>query len=74
MTQPGLHSGYSWWWLAWFTLFVVVETAAIISGEPGRTLTAHVRWLMLEHKWVASAVAALLGWLFFHFIVETYLK
>lgn len=65
---------FSWLWIAWGAVFVVVEAVALVRKDrpaKPRTLTANVRWLIqgagVWHMTARGALIVLLAWLPWHF-------
>ena len=71
---------WAWVWAAWFGLFAVFETIALLTRKNGATLTANLRrWLALtadardtDRYWRVKRLAflAFLSWLAGHFILK----
>ena len=71
---------WAWVWAAWFALFAVFETIALLTRKEGATLTANVRrWLALtadakdkDKYWKLKRLAFLsfMAWLAGHFLLK----
>lgn len=71
MKKPWRQRLWPWLWLGWLAMFVVLEAIAIVDKARDDTLSEQV-WALVSHNpglW-GSAVAILLGWLAWHFLVE----
>lgn len=64
-----LNNTFTWLWLAWGGLFVVIEGAALLNKKRGDTLSEHI-WFLRSRKVGRFVVPAFLGWLAYHFLVE----
>lgn len=52
-------SGYTIAWLAWLAAFGVIEGVALVSKQPGSTLSEHVwRWFAIQ----TGSTGKLSGW------------
>ncbi len=58
--------GYAW--IAWMVTFVVLETIALVRKLRGGTMTLTY---FTEHHVPRWMLAAFLGWLSFHFLIDT---
>jgi len=61
--------GFTWAWILWALAFVGIEGAALANKRRGDTLSEHV-WRIRAHKAGRWGLAAFLGWLVYHFLVE----
>ncbi len=61
--------GFTWAWILWGAAFCVIEGAALANRRRGDTLSEHV-WLLRSRKAGRWGLAAFLGWLAYHFLVE----
>lgn len=61
-------SGWSIFWLTWASIGLIAEIAALISRQPGATLSAQV-W-SLRGSGFFSIIVFFLGWLIYHFVWE----
>jgi hypothetical protein len=62
---------WRWLWAAWLALFLILEGIAVADPDRGDTLSEQV-WALITSNpglW-GSAVAILLGWLAWHFLIE----
>jgi len=69
--KPWYRRFWSWAWIGWILIFVVLETVAILDRDRSDTLSEQV-WALVTINpglWGAG-IAILLGWLFFHFLIE----
>lgn len=69
-----------WYWWAWLGAFAVPEFIALGTGHPGNTFSDFV-WKVCdvlpgqtfwEWSFAHLALAALMFWLFFHFVFELF--
>ena len=57
-------------WLALGLAFLLLEGWTLVDGVPGNTLSGEVQALARTHPWAYGALAAGLGWLAYHWIVD----
>ena len=63
--------GFTWTWIVWIAVFIVVETWAILAGSQ-HTLTFHLRPIMVAHPLAWFLAAGMWLWLGYHFLVEPF--
>ena len=65
---------FTWAWIAWLGMFVVIEGWALIDKDPGDTLSEHIwKWFKIKEKprqwtWRRAALAGFLVWLLVHMV------
>ncbi len=66
-------SWWRWFWVAWLLMFVIEETAAIVALSQGgndTTFSEFVWDFVVTNPMGWVAVAILLVWLFYHFLIQ----
>ncbi len=66
-------SWWRWFWIAWLLMFVIGETAAIVALRQGgndTTFSEFVWDFVVTNPMGWAAVAILLVWLFYHFLIQ----
>ncbi len=57
-------------WMLWLGAFVVMEGLALLDDESGDTLSESIWSLQHRFPTLTVGLAFLLGWLFWHFVVD----
>lgn len=66
---------WTWLWVIWLALFLVIEGFAIFNKAPDDTLSEHMwKWFQIRNKprqwtWRRIVLALFLVWLLFHMTV-----
>lgn len=62
----------SWVWLVLVAVFTGYEFFSLSDPEDEhRPFTNHVRDLMKHAPWLRGVAALFIGWLFFHFVIDS---
>ncbi len=65
---------FTWAWVFWLTMFMVIEGWALIDRTPGQTLSEHIwKWFRIRDKprqWTIrrAVLAGFLVWLLVHMV------
>lgn len=67
-------TAFTWAWIWWGAMFLVIEGLALLNKDKGDTLSEHVwSWFSIKNKgpgwkWRRLALVAFLAWLVLHFL------
>lgn len=68
MKRP--RKGWFIFWMIWLSTFLVFEGIALLSPERGDTLSEQI-WFLQRGFWpLTVGLAVLIGWLFYHFVID----
>lgn len=64
------YDWYTWGWMIWIGLFLVLESVAIVDKDPGDTFSEHVwKWFAIKGKGKGVKIRRLILVLFLTWLV-----